>query len=314
MKIDPETRAAVPALSGQEIVKHVHGLRKIARISIEDYSRLPGPHVTPAWMWKLKQRLEAILDGDAPPDGIVVAHGTDTIEETAFLVDLTTRTDTPIVFCGAMRTVSDPGWDGPANLTSAVRTAASDAARGRGVLIAVGEDVLAAAEATKAHTQSVAAFRSDHGPLAVVDNRTVRFVRPPLRRVHVRTGRVEPAVDLHVMAAGTDGGLIRASIARGARGIVVEGTGCGNVPPLAAEAMKVAVESGLAVVVASRCGSGPVAPAYGYAGGGEQLVRMGCFLAGDLGGPKARILLIVALGAELSGLTLETVLRSLPPA
>lgn len=309
MKVDPETRAAVPALSGRDIVKHVHGLRKVARVTIEDYSRLPGPHVTPQWIWGLKKRIEAILTSENPPDGIVVAHGTDTIEETAFLVDLTTTLDRAVVFTGAMRTVSDPGWDGPANLMTAVRVAATEAARGHGVLVAVGEHVLAASEATKAHTQSVSAFRSDHGPLAVVDNRSVRFVRTPVRQLFLATGSLETHVDLHVMAVGVDGALIRASIARGAHGIVVEATGCGNVPPLAAQAIEEALAAGIPVVLTSRCGSGSVAPAYGYVGGGERLAKAGCIMGGDLVGPKARVLLMAALGAGLSGLALQAAFR-----
>jgi L-asparaginase len=305
MRVDPETGAAVPALYGRDIVRHVHGLRREARVTIEDYDRLPGPHVTPRWMWALKRRIDAVASSPSPPDGIVVAHGTDTIEETAFLVDLTTHTETPVVFCGAMRTVSDPGWDGPANLMTAVRAAAHPGSRGHGVLVAVGEHILAASEATKTHTQSLAAFSSESGPLGVVDNRRVRFVRPPLRRRFVATGSLDSRIDLHVVATGTDGRLLRASLDSGARGLVIEATGCGNVPPLCVPEIARALKDGVAVVIASRCGRGSVAPAYGYEGGGEQLARMGCTLAADLPGPKARVLLMAGLGAGLSGLSLS---------
>ena len=122
MRIDPGTGAAMPALSGEEIVAKVPALRKEARLAVEDYARLPGPQVTPHWMWRLKERVAEIL-GDAGVDGVVVTHGTDTLEETAYLLDLTLDGDKPVVFCGAMRTVSEAGWDGPANLLAAVRTA-----------------------------------------------------------------------------------------------------------------------------------------------------------------------------------------------
>src|SRR5437762_5992080 len=230
MRIDPGTGAAVPALSGEEIVARVHGLRKEARLTLEDYARLPGPHVTPEWMWRLKQRAAELL-ADSTVDGVVITHGTDTLEETAYLLDLTLATDKPVVFCGAMRTVSEPGWDGPANLMAAVRTAVHPEAQGRGVLVAVGEEIHAAAEARKWHTQSLAAFKSSLGPLGTVDRGQIRFHRPPRHAPGLKARRLVSEVDLHVMATGVDDALIRASLARGARGLVLEATGCGNVPP-----------------------------------------------------------------------------------
>src|SRR5437762_2006613 len=230
MRIDPGTGAAVPALSGEEIVARVHGLRKEARLTLEDYARLPGPHVTPEWMWRLKQRAAELL-ADSTVDGVVITHGTDTLEETAYLLDLTLATDKPVVFCGAMRTVSEPGWDGPANLMTAVRTAVHPDARGRGVLVAVGEEIHAAAEATKWHTQSLAAFRSAHGPLGTLDRGQVVYHRPPFRRAPLGAARLVSEVDLHTIAAGMDDALIRASMSRGPRGLVVQATDCGTLPP-----------------------------------------------------------------------------------
>lgn len=309
MKIDPETSAAVPALSGRDIVAQVPGLRRAARLTLEDYAQLPGPHVTPRWMWSLKQRIETHL-ADPKIDGIVVTHGTDTIEETAFLVDLTTHAPKPVVFCGAMRTLGEPGSDGPSNLRIAVQTAANHDARGHGVLIAVGEQILAASEAVKTHTQNLGAFRSEIGPVAILDRSGVRFVRSAVRRRLVRTGSIDPRVDLHVMATGSDDALIRASLSRGARGLVIEGTGAGNVPPLAVSGIEDALKAGVPVVITSRCGSGSVAPLYGYPGGGAQLQKMGCVMGGDLVGQKARILLMVALAAGLSDLALRSLFEA----
>ena len=233
MRVDPGTGAAVPAMSGEEIVARVHGLRKEARLTLEDYARLPGPHVTPDWMWGLRGHVAERL-ADPSVDGVVLTHGTDTLEETAFLLDLTLESDKPVVFCGAMRTVSDPGWDGPANLMTAVRTAVHPGASGRGVLVAVGEEILAAADATKWHTQALSAFRSPRGPLAVLDRGQVVFQRAPFRVPPLRPTRLVPEVDLHIMATGVDDALLQASLARGARGIVIEATGAGNVPPRSA--------------------------------------------------------------------------------
>jgi L-asparaginase len=296
MRVDPGTGAAVPAMSGEEIVSRVHGLRKEARLTLEDYARLPGPHVTPPWMWDLKGRVSAVL-ADPAVDGVVLTHGTDTLEETAFLLDLTLDSDKPVVLCGAMRTVSDPGWDGPANLMTAVRAAVHPDGGGRGVLVAVGEQVHAAAEATKWHTQSLGAFRSSRGPLGVLDRGQVVFQRPASRVPPLPAQRLVTAVDLHTMAAGVDDVLLRASLARGARGLVIEATGAGNVPPASLSGLRAALDAGLPVVLVSRCAEGRVAPAYGYEGGGQMLRDLGVIFGQDLPGAKARIKLMVALGA-----------------
>src|SRR5262249_47096865 len=203
VKMAPSSGAAVPALSGEEIASRVHGLKKEAQLQLEDYARLPGPHVTPQWMWRLKNHVAGLL-ADRGVDAVVLTHGTDTLEETAFLLDLTLDSPKPVVFCGAMRTVSEPGWDGPANLMTALRTAAHPEAGGRGVLVAVGEEIHAAAEATKWHTQSLGSFRSPRGPLAVLDRGRVLFQRPPWKAPPLPARQLVADVDLHVMAAGVD--------------------------------------------------------------------------------------------------------------
>jgi L-asparaginase len=295
MRIDPGTGAAVPALSGQEIIARVPGIEKVARLTLEDYARLPGPHVTPFWMWRLKERVAAVL-ADPGVDGVVVTHGTDTLEETAYLLDLTLDGSKPVVFCGAMRTVSEPAWDGPANLTAAVRAAVHPGSAGRGVLIAVGGEVHAASEATKSHAQDVRAFHSARGPLAVVERGRVVYRREASHGPRLAGPRLVPEVDLHKMAAGVDDGLLRASLARGVRGLVIEATGVGNVPPAALPGVRAALAGRVPVVLVSRCLDGRVKPAYGYEGGGVMLRELGVIFGGELPGQKARIKLMVALG------------------
>src|SRR5215212_1844437 len=150
MRLDPVTGAAVPALSGQDILAHVPGLSAIAEVEGEDFSRLPGPHVTPEHMWRLARRAAAWLDRP-DVDGLVITHGTDTIEETAFLLDLVLTSAKPVVLVGAMRTMSDASWDGPANLLAAARVAADRDAAGRGVLVVMDEDIIAARDVRKVH-------------------------------------------------------------------------------------------------------------------------------------------------------------------
>jgi L-asparaginase len=296
MRVDPATGAAVPALSGEEIVARVPGLKKEARLSFEDFARLPGPHVTPEWMWTLRARVIEVL-ADENISGVVITHGTDTLEETAFLLHLTVASPKPIVLCGAMRTISDPGWDGPANLRAAVRTAMHRDAVGRGALVTVGEEIHSGAEATKWHTQALGAFRSSRGPIGGFDRGFVLFHRAPERGPVLAPKALVTNVDLHVMAAGTDDLLLCASLARGARGLVIEATGCGNVPPSALPGVHAALSKRVPLVLVSRCGSGRVTEAYGYEGGGQQLRKLGLIFGGDLTGPRARIKLMVALGA-----------------
>jgi len=240
----------------------------------------------------------------------VITHGTDTIEETAYLLDLTLDSDKPVVFCGAMRTISDVGWDGPANLRTAVRAAAHEGARGRGVLVAVGEQVHSASEATKVHTQILAAFTSPRGPIGELSHGRVVFVRPPHRAEPLKPKRLVADVDLHVMAAGTDPALLRASLARGARGLVIEGTGCGNLPPSVLPIVQKARTKRVPIVLVSRCAAGRVAPLYGYAGGGLQLRKWGLIFGGDLPGHKARIKLMLALGMTSDPAALQRIFEA----
>ncbi len=307
MRIDPQTGGAVPALSGEQIVSRVPGLDEEAELTLEDYSRLPGPHVTPHWMWRLKDHVAEVL---AKPDvdAVVLTHGTDTLEETAFLLDLTLASDKPVVFCGAMRTVSEPGWDGPANLRAAVRAAVHPDGRGRGVLIVLGETVHAASEATKWHAQALAAFRSPYGPVGTVERDRVAFHRPPFRGPRLAARGLVSEVDLHTMATGVDDALIRASLARGVRGLVIEATGCGNVPPAAVPGLRAALAARVPVLLVSRCPEGGVAPAYGYEGGGRMLRDLGVIMGGEMPGPKARVLLMVALGVTSDIAELRTLL------
>jgi L-asparaginase len=181
MRLDPATGAAVPALSGQDILDHVPGLAAIAEVEGEDVSRLPGPHVTPEHMWRLARRAAAWLER---PDvqGLVVTHGTDTLEETAYLLDLLLLSEKPVVIVGAIRTISEAGWDGPANLLAAVRVAASPESIGRGVLVVMNEQILTASEAQKIHTESAGSFASpEFGPVGVLDAGKVLYVRRATR-------------------------------------------------------------------------------------------------------------------------------------
>lgn len=316
MKLDPETGAAVPALSGAEILEHVAGLSRVADVEYEDVSRLPGPHVTPEQMWRLARRAAAWLERP-DIDGLVITHGTDTLEETAYLLDLLLVSEKPVVLVGAIRTISEPGWDGPVNLLAAVRVAADAAARGRGVLVVMNEQILTASEAQKIHTESAGSFASpEFGPVGVIDAGKVLFVRTASRHgpwiaagaePGLRVTRLETAVDLIKSSAGSDDRFLRCSLAAQSRGIVIEAMGRGNLPPSMKPGLVAAAAAHVPIVISSRYGAGSVQERYGYEGGGHDLAQLGVIFAGRLNGLKARMKMMAALGYTSSLDELRTI-------
>jgi L-asparaginase len=300
MQIDPRTGGAVPALSGAEILARVPGLETIADFVSEDFARLPGPHVTPPIMMNLAGAVRSCL-ADESIDGAVITHGTDTLEETAYLLDLLLDADKPVVLVGAMRNSSELSWDGPGNLRAALRVAADPAARGLGVLVVMNDQLLAAREATKTHTESTDTFQSrDFGPLGIVDKDRIIVSRRPVDREYIATDRLEYRVDLVEIPAGGDGRLVDFVVNDGARGLVIEGLGRGNVTVDALPAIERAVNAGLPVVITSRCPRGRVLDTYAYQGAGKGLRQLGVILGGMLPSHKARIKLMAALGAGWS--------------
>jgi L-asparaginase len=297
MRLDPATGGAIPALSGEEIIAQVPGLDEIAEFDLINFARLPGPHVTPAKMMDLARAVKEKLSQEKII-GVVITHGTDTLEETAYLLDLVIDDERPVVLVGALRNSSELSWDGPENLRSAVRIAVDPQSHGLGVIVAMNNQLIPAAEATKTHTESTDTFQSrDFGPLGLVDKDRIIVTRRPLKREHIATDQIEERVDLIRMFAGADGRLLDFAVDNGARGLVIEGLGRGNVPVAALPAIERAIDKGIPVLITTRCPRGRVLDTYGYEGAGKQLKKMGAILGGLLPGHKARIKLMLALGA-----------------
>ncbi|MBV8398082.1 MAG: asparaginase, partial [Acetobacteraceae bacterium] len=232
--------------------------------------------------------------------GVVVTHGTDTMEESAFLADLVVTSDKPVVFTGAQRHADERDTDGPRNLAEAIRLAASGL-RGLGAVILFDQEFHAARDATKTHAYRVGAFTSmEHGKVGEIDGDRILLHRRPALRLTVSTERIEPAVDLLKLVMGSDARFIRFAFQSGAKGIVIEAFGRGNGTTSVVEGVREAIEAGTPVVIVSRCPQGRVKPIYGK-GGGKDLAAAGAIFAGDLAGVKARVLLAVLLGAGLSG-------------
>lgn len=291
------TPGVMPKLGAAELIAAVPALAGVAEIEAESPFRLPSPSLPLEALAGVAGRIRAALEAGA--DGAVVVQGTDTIEESAFLLDLLLPGDAPVVVTGAMRAAADPGADGPANLLAAARVAASPAARGLGALVVLNDQIHAARFVQKAHTSLPSAFASPGmGPLGVVAEGRVRLhARLPRRRAWPVPEGALPRVALLRWAMGEDGRMLAALPGLGYAGAVIEGLGAGHVPDVAAEAVG-ALAARMPVVLASRCSAGPVfRETYGYAGAEIDLLRRGCIPAGDLPGAKARLLLAVALAA-----------------
>jgi len=295
MRRDAATGKLVPAVSGEELVEML-AWPQAPPLELDDFARVPSFDVHGALALALARRVLEHCRRTGVT-GVVVTHGTDTMEETVYVIDRLHGGETPVVLTGAQRGADEPDTDGPRNLRDAIRVAASQEARGRGAMIVFAGEIHPAREARKVHTSAVRAFSSPgYGPIGHVDAGRVVFRRRSERGAPLPLPGELPRVDLIRLHAGSDGVFIRAAFQAGARAIVLEGSGRGNANEQVVAAVREAVATGVTVVVCSRCAEGRVEPVYGR-GGGRDLAEAGALFAGDLAGPKARVLLQLALGA-----------------
>lgn len=295
MKVDQSLQAAIPALSGQEIMEKVTGIEKFATIEAIHYGSLPGPHISPERMLELGNLVRDQLEKE-DITGVVLTHGTDCLEETAYFLDLYIDSDKPIVVTGAMRNSSELGYDGPANLAASICTVCSDESKGKGTLVVMNNQVNAADEVTKSHTLNLDTFKSmDFGPLGIVDQDQVIYYRHRHSRQHIPADCLEEKVALIKSVSGMESDFIQYAVDQGYKGIVIEGMGRGNVPPGMVRGIDYALDHDIPVVLVSRCPMGRVLDSYGYVGGGRELRNKGVILGDNLSGQKARIKLMLIL-------------------
>lgn len=296
MKIDESTGGAVPYFSGNDLIDMIPEVFELANIEIYDFGKYPGPHMTPQLMLKLSQTIDNLV-AQKHYDGIVVTHGTDTLEETAYFLDLTVRTNIPIVLTGSMKNSSEPNWDGPRNLIDSIYTALSPNSKDMGVLVCLNGEINAASEVTKTHTEDIETFHSlDFGSLGFVEKGRVIYNRLPKKLEKIFVDKIDTEVTLIKVYAGMDETLFKFVADAGAHGLVVEAMGVGNVPPRAFNGIKYVVEKNIPVVLVSRCPAGETLDIYSYEGAGKWLHQIGVMFAEYLNGQKARIKLIIALG------------------
>ncbi|GHA73235.1 putative L-asparaginase [Formosimonas limnophila] len=300
----------VPAVSGEELVTSIPALQKIANIKTNQFANIPSAQVSPRLMWALRNEIINYLSNDEI-SGVVVVHGTDTMEETAFFLDGSLSnaqlSNKPVVLTGAMRSNDQLSADGMANLLAATRVAAAERSRGRGVMVVMNDEIHSARYVKKMDTSCVQTFQSpQHMPIGSMthssDDSGVRFITPPRRFTPVLNVSREtcelPRVDIISMYAGADAALFNASIAAGAQAVVVQGVGASSVNLEMYTAIESAIAQGVAVVIASRSPLGMCAPVYGYKGGGKTLAALGAAFAHDLPAHKARLYAQLLLGGQ----------------
>jgi L-asparaginase len=290
----------VPAHAGEALVSFTGGLEHVGPYRLENWAMLPACHFGPDRLWQLRERVRQVAES-GEVRGIVVTHGTDIIEESAYLLDRTLPRSVPVAITGAMRTSSDLDWDGPRNLEDAASVAAAQQSSGQGVMVVFNGKVFAGRTAVKVHATDVDAFAAPHsGPIGRVEGRSVVYQRAATNgSTGIRARGLSARVALIPMVVGDDGSLL--DLARQTHdAAVIVAFGSGNVPPGAVPAIGRWITDGKPVVLASRCLFGQVTPVYAFEGGGSQLVAMGAIPAGPRTPSQARMELTIALSTGMA--------------
>jgi L-asparaginase len=290
-----------PSLTGEALVEDVPEISEVAQVSADSFRQVPGSELTLEDLIELAAEIDDRLDAGAA--GVVVTQGTDTIEETSFVLDLLVNGDAPVVVTGAMRNPTLPGAEGPANLLASVRVAAGEATRGLGAVVVLNDEIHAARFVQKTHTSNPATFRSPlAGPIGYVFEDNVRIATRPVGRRHVDLPEEtqDRPVALYTITLGDDGRLLEQIGRLGYEGLVIEAFGVGHVHSVMADPLE-SLASEMPVVLASRTGNGEVhKETYAFTGSESYLLERGLVRAGLLDGPKARLFLSLLLRSEAS--------------
>ncbi|HHB6334272.1 TPA: asparaginase [Staphylococcus aureus] len=281
------------------ISMHQDVINQYAQIDELNPFNVPSPHMT---IQHVKQLKDIILEAVTNKyyDGFVITHGTDTLEETAFLLDLILGIEQPVVITGAMRSSNEIGSDGLYNYISAIRVASDEKARHKGVMVVFNDEIHTARNVTKTHTSNTNTFQSpNHGPLGVLTKDRVQFHHMPYRQQALENVNDKLNVPLVKAYMGMPGDIFSFYSREGIDGMVIEALGQGNIPPSALEGIQQLVSLNIPIVLVSRSFNGIVSPTYAYDGGGYQLAQQGFIFSNGLNGPKARLKLLVELSNNL---------------
>jgi L-asparaginase len=299
-------------LTADELLKSMPTLDRYVRADGEQFANVASSELTLTQWLDLARRINDAFRQDPELAGIVVTSGTDTLEEIAYFLNLTVRTDKPVVVVGSMRNPSTLGYEGAANLLEAFRVAVEPASRGKGVLVVLNDEINAAREVTKTDALRLQTFQSrGYGVLGVVDSDRVVYYRAGLKR-HTAQSEFDisslkdlPRVDVIMVYQGASGDLIKAAVDQGAEGIVIASAGAGATSGTQRDGIQYAVEKGVFVVTSTRTGSGRIAASRRpRAAGTDDRPDVG-IAAEDLAPVKARILLMLAIAAHADGAAIQ---------
>ncbi len=297
MEVYDRSKGVVPSLSADEIISKLQHVTNYTNLVGIQFSMIPSPSMTPNLMQKLaSETIDQLQDPEVL--GVIISHGTDTLEETAFYLDLVIDSSKPVVLTGSMKNASELGYDGLTNLVSSIQVVSSPSSLNKGVLVVMNYEIHAASEVVKTHTLNLDTFKTlSFGPLGIIDDEEVLYYRSRTIKYPIKLKNIfKPDVALLKMVTGFDPSVLAFYLQQGINGIVIEALGRGNVPPNVMPWIQAYKDASIPVVIVSRCVSGRVLDTYGYPGGGKDLVQAGAIMGGDLAGPKARILLMLSLG------------------
>ena len=299
-------------LTADDLIKSMPGLEQYVRAESEQFANTASSAISLKQWIELARRINTLFNEDAELAGIVVTSGTDTLEETAYFLNLTVRTDKPVVVVGSMRNPSELGYEGAQNLIEGFRVAADPASRGKGVLVVLNDEINAAREVTKTDALRLQTFQTrGYGLLGVVDDDRVVYYRDVIKRHTSRSefdvSRVEdlPRVDVVLVYQGATGDVIKALVDQGAKGIIVASAGAGAISGTQGEGLQYAQQKGVFVVTSTRAGAGRIAARLRPPGAGSPPPVVFRIAAEDLAPLKARILLMLALTKTQDGTEIQ---------
>lgn len=294
MSEDTSTGAVKPG-EKNPLTELTSSLNNLAELIINEPFHLPSPHIATKEMLQLKYLIEQYYQTNSI-DGVVITHGTDTLEETAYFLDLTVQANIPIIVTGAMRSSNELGSDGLYNLISAIRVASTPEAQNKGVLVVLNDEIHTASNVTKTHTSNLSTFQSpQYGPIGIITKRGVFFHHSPTNKESYDIVEVNQNVVLIKAHAGMDSSLLNAINDLQVHGVVIEALGQGNMPPESVPGIINLIQNHIPVVLVSRCFNGIAQDVYGYEGGGKHLKDIGVIFSNGLNGQKARIKLMIGL-------------------
>ncbi len=289
-----ETNAEHPMHRHQAFIQSLGDITEINPFQV------PSPHMNNQYINQLKDIITESIDKDEY-DAFVITHGTDTLEETAYLLDLTIDTKLPIILTGAMRSSNEIGSDDLYNYVSALKVASTDDAQNKGVMVVFNDEIHTAKNVTKTHTSNTSTFQSpNYGPIGSVTKTHVIFHHQPFP--YKKYPNINPDIKIGIVKAHMDlsSDLLDFFVEKQYDGLIIEALGQGNMPPTALQGIQNLLDADIPVVMVSRSFNGIVGGIYAYEGGGYQLQQMGIILSNGLNGQKARLKLLVGLSNHLS--------------